>query len=297
MRTVRLALVPLMIALVAPVPAQAQFGGLVKKAAEKAAGKAVEQAGKKTVNAAEERTCSPLEFDNTMVELTSERVDQVVKGLQARARAGGAKRDALVKRRAAAEARLADLENSGTMRDAAESEREWKRCRDEQFQEIIEKRIGDNGGAAAMSPQFMRAMREHNDKIEAAQAKGDTARANALQDSTLLVYYKVYAPTKADSAAADAKCGPPPKASRRIVERDSLRREVRTLGDQIREIDEDAEDEVSKASGMTRTQLAMAIERLRMATEREMAVCRYSKAERDAIAARKEELQKLLNTE
>ena len=274
---------------VAPA-AHAQFGGLAKKALEKAVEKKVET--RTAGAAAESPSCRQVTFDRTTVELTSERLDKVITALKA-ADAGpaGAKRRDLVSQRDAAEARLEELENDAGLQRAQDSEREFRDCRNEAFQELMSARVEKEG--AGLSAKYMQAMREHNAKIAAALAKEDTIKANALQDSTYYVLSLVVAPTSADSAAVEKKCGKPPRASRRLAERDSLRVVVRELNDEIRAADEDAEDAMVKASGMTATQLAMARERLTMFV-RESRACGFTKVEADAIAARKAELEKLL---
>ena len=274
----------------APAAAHAQFGGLAKKALEKAVEKKVEQ--KTTAAAAESPSCRQVTFDRTTVELTSERLDKVVRALQAAdASPAGAKRRELVAQRDAAEARLEELENDEGIRRAQDSQREYASCRNEAFSDIVNARVEKEG--AGFSAKYMQALREHQGRIAAALATNDTITANALQDSTYYVLTLVVAPTASDSAAVAKKCGKEPRPSRRVAERDSLRVAVRELNDEIRAVDEDAEDAMVKASGMTATQLAMARERVTMFI-RESRTCGFTKAEADAIGARKAELEKLL---
>lgn len=285
--------------LASPAVAHAQFGGLAKKALEKAVEKKVEsktnpadtsRGGRAAGN--DSPACREVTFDRTTVELTAERVDKVVKALQAAASTpAGARRRELVAQRDAAEARLRELEADEGISRAQESEREYRSCRDDAFGEIVNARMEKEG--AGLSAKYMQAMREHQEKISAAYSRGDSVRAVALQDSTFYVLSKIVAPTAADSAVVEKKCGKAPRPSRRLAERDSLRVAVRELNDEIRAADEDAEDDMVKASGLTATQLAMARERMAMFVHAGK-TCGFTKVEMDAIAARSAELKTLL---
>lgn len=274
--------------LATPAVAHAQLGGLMKRAAEKALEKKAGGASEGQGSSA----CRNVRFDRTVVELTPARLDGIVKALEA-ASAGpaGAKRKALQAELDAAEARLNELQGDPSLSRAQDSEREWKSCRQEAYQSIVSARAEKEG--AGITTKWMKATREHNERIAAAHARGDSVHAAALTDSTYLVMANVIAPTAADSAAVDKRCGKPPRISRRVAERDSLRVAVRELEDEIRALDEDAEDEMARASGLTATQLAMARERLTMFV-RENSTCGFTKAELDAIAARRAELEPLL---
>ena len=273
-----------------PGVAHAQLGGLAKRAAQKALEKKAEQ--KVTGTGDESAACRNVTFDRTTVELTEERVDAIIKALNsAYAGAKGARRRELQSNVDAAEARLQELENDPTVQKAQDSEAEYKSCRQDAFQQIVNARVEKEG--QGIMTKYMAAMRVHNEKIAAAQARGDTVKANALQDSTWQVMMTVVTPTAADSAVVQKKCGNPPRPSRRAAERDSLRTAVREMNDEIRAMDEDAEDAMLKTSGLTATQLAMARERLTMFVK-EKKSCGFTKVEVDAIGARRAELEKLL---
>lgn len=282
--------------LVLPAAGHAQLGGLMKKAKEKAA----EQIDKKTDGTAQQSgamqpagSCGYVPtFDNVTIELNAANLDKVAKALQA-VRTAGEKngRNALAARVQADRARLEELDNDPSLREAENSRHEWESCRNETFQEIINKRIQDKG--MGLSPEYMKAMREHQEKIAAAEQRGDVNGAKALQDSTWYAISKVVAPTPQDSAAVNAKCGKPPRASRRAAERDSLQRTVREMSDSVRVLDEDAEDQIRSASGLTPRQVAAARERLEAYLKSGRA-CGFTKTEVDAINPRKAELEKLI---
>ena len=278
--------------LVAPAVAHAQLGGLAKRAAQRALEKKTEQTVVDKTVGNDSPACRNVTFDRTTVELTPARLDGIVKALNA-ANDGpnGAKRRELRSQLDAAEARLEELRNDQSLQKAEDSQREYKSCRQDAFQEIVNKRMEAEG--QGLMTKYMQAMRVHNEKIAAAQAKGDTIKANALQDSTWQVMMTVVTPTAADSVAVAKKCGNPPRVSRRVAERDSLAVAVREMNDELRAMDEDAEDAMLKASGLTATQFAAARERLTVFM-RLKGNCGYTKVEVDAISARRAELEKLL---
>lgn len=288
---VKLAVALTAIALAAP--AQAQFGGLVKKAKEKAAkavaGDAAQQSG--VMQPAGSCGITPT-FDATTIELNASNLDKVVKAFTAVRTAGDKNgRNKLAAQRDGDRARLEELESDRSVSEAEESQRQYNECRQQAYSEIMQKHAAEKG--PGIMADYSRALRTHNDKIAAYEAKGDTAHANALKDSTYTVIMTVVGATPQDSAAVDAKCGKPPRASKRVAERDSLRRVVREESDSIRVLDEDAEDRVRAASGLTNRQLAAARERIETYL-RNGQPCGFTKSEVDALNARKSELQKLM---
>ncbi len=280
------------VALAAPAPANAQFGSLVKKAKEKAAqaaaGSAAQQAGMQPAGSC---GVTPT-FAATTLELNAANLDQVVKAFTAIRTAGDKSgRNKLATQRDADRARLEELESDRSVSEAENSQREYNECRQQAYSEIMQRHAAEKG--PGIMADYSRALRTHNDKIAAYEAKGDTAHANALKDSTYTVIMTVVGATPQDSAAVDAKCGKPPRASKRVAERDSLRRVVREESDSIRVLDEDAEDQVRAASGLTNRQLAAARERIETYL-RNGQPCGFTKSEVDALNARKSELQKVM---
>lgn len=278
-------------ALALPAPAHAQFGGLVKKAKEKAAkavaGNAAQQSGVMQPSCGITPT-----FDATTIELNASNLDKVVKALETIRTAGDKNgRNKLAAQRDADQARLEELERDPSVSGAEDSQRQYNECRQQAFNEVMQKHVAEKG--SGIMADYMRAMRTHNDRIAAYEAKGDTAHANALRDSTYTVMMNAFGATAQDSAAIDAKCGKPPRPSKRVAERDSLRRVVREEGDSIRVLDENADDEVRSASGLTGSQLAAARERI-LTYLRNSQACGFTKEEYDALGARKSELQKLM---
>lgn len=280
------------IALAAPTPAHAQFGGLIKKAKEKAAQAAAGSAAQQSMQPASSCGGAAPTFDATTIELNASNLDKVIKALDA-VRSAGEKsgRNKLAAQRDGDQARLEELERDPAVSGAESSQREYNECRQQAFNEVMQKHVAEKG--PGIMADYMRAMRTHNDRIAAYRAKGDTAHANALQDSTYTVMVNAMGATPQDSVAIDAKCGKPPRPSKRVAERDSLRRVVREEGDSIRVLDENAEDQVRSVSGLTAGQVAAARERI-LTYLHNSGACGFTKAEYDAMAARKSELQKLM---
>jgi hypothetical protein len=276
----------------APAAAHAQLGGLAKRAAQRALEKKAEKTVVDKTVGDESPSCRRVEFDRTTVELTPERLDKIIAALEsAYSGSAGTKRKALRSDLDAAEARLQELEADPNVQKAEDAQREYRSCRQEAFQEVVSKRVEQEG--QGIMTKYMQAMRVHNEKIAAAQAKGDTARANALTDSTWQVMTQVVQPTSADSAMVDRKCGKPPRPSRRAAERDSLRTAVREMNDELRSMDEDLEDGMLRKTGLTAAQFAMAKERL-VTFVKQKRTCGFTKGEADGISERKDKLDALL---
>lgn len=282
--------------LMVPIAANAQFGGALRRARERAAnaiaGQAVQSATSPGQPAQAAQNCPSPTFDATMIELNSGNLDKFIRGLNAIQSAGEHNgRNTLARQLEADRARLEELESDPAISQAEQSQNEYQSCRQNAFNDILQARMQQMG--PNIMTQYMRAMREHQERIAAARQRGDTLAAKQMEDSSWAVMSSVVATTHEDSVAVDGKCGRPPRVSRRVAERDSLRTVVREVGDSIRVLDEDAEDAVRGATGMTNRQFAMARERIEMFLSGN--TCPFSGAERSAIDARKAELQRLLN--
>ncbi len=275
----------------APRPAAAQFGGLIRRAAEKALDKGANKADDNTAN---QPGCTPT-FDKETVELTGDRLDKLIKGQQAQAAAGAkAGRGALVSQRDQVEARVDDLEGDPSLERAKRNQEEWQECRMKTWGENMQKKVGSNPMAfMAGNPEAQRRVRELNERAAAAERKGDTTQAKIIRDSTTYAFMGGPQMSAEDSIAAEKKCGKAPAPSRKQAELDSLRIVRRDLDDKIRAIDEDNDDVLYKESGMTRKQVAMALERIKMFLASKSTPCGFSKTEIDAIRQRKDALAAL----
>ena len=278
--------------------ATAQLGGLVKKARDKAVESQVEKRVGATTSASAD--AAP-KFDDTTVELTNERVAQMIRGLSA-GRAILEARTPLFARRDEAYKRRAELSDANEKAlDAYTVKRdESQRCRSnamyasrETRRKATDARNKELSAKAMNDPAYRQKIMELMPKITAAQQKGDTAEVKKLMAQMGVGEDD----TKADTAAADAKCGKEPAKPAALVEMDKLDADAQKLSDDIRKMEEQAAATEQKESGLTERQFMMARERI----EAYLSAVKYkanpggfSAAERDALGARRADLEKVM---
>jgi len=237
-------------------PAQAQIGGLVKKARDAATKKAGDETG---VNAQLEG--EDVTYTEVILELTPQRVDKVIAGLQA-SRAKLAGRPALVDKRDAAATRAADLNdrNRKDLDATAEKRQQVASCRSEEFTKREDAR-GESLSARVMSdPALLKQFQDVSARMAQAQMQGDTAAIRKIGAEL----QQFTAPTAADSAAVDKTCGAPVPLSAVEKEIQSLQAQVSQLDEQLRSMEAAAAQAGGASSGMNERQFAMARERLEM---------------------------------
>lgn len=276
------------------LPADAQLGGLAKKLKEKAAQAAAEKAG--LDKATGDNAAKPPTYDDVIVELTSPRVDALLRGLEAQQRVltadGGI--PAILKQREAIEAQLPSLnERANAVSTGYENARNrWSECNSD-TRRALEKVHEDE--ARKMVANMVANPAAAGDRAQRA-AGWQQAIAKAIADNDTLgikkataEYYKIWGVdlTK-DDAAVKAKCGDAPAKPSAMVELDRVSARRDSLDVQARAIENRAVLEGSKASGLTEQQFAMARERAQMAVTGTRT--RFSKGELAAIDAKKAEL-------
>jgi hypothetical protein len=278
--------------------ATAQLGGLVKKARDKA----IESQVEKRVGAgsASSADAAP-KFDETTVELTSDRVAQMLRGLQA-GRAVLDTRAPLNERRDEAYKKREPLWNANQKAyDAYLVKRdETQRCRNdameasrEKRQKVTDARNKELSAKAMNDPAFRQKIMELTPKLAAAQQKGDTVELKRLMAQMGVAEDD----TKADTAAADAKCGKEVAKPAFLVETDRLDALAQKLTDEIRQIEEKAASTEQKESGLNERQFMMARERI----EAYLSAMKYngkprgfSPNELDALGSRRADLEKVM---
>lgn len=292
MRPVRVALVAAL-ALI-PATTSAQLGGLARRAADKAAAKAVE---KKIDRATSERPAPA--FDNEVLELTERRIDQVVRGLRAwnDARAKADVPGAIRAHEAAQARQLAYAERYTDQRTEWQ-QRNWKidACRDQAFGEQNDRnqaQIEKGMEAVRRDPAKMTAMSaksvEWAPRLAALQQQGDTAgyirgMLQMQQELAAIGGFKV----EVDSGAVTAKCGTVAPKPAWLAAWDSTEVETRKAGDRVREAETAGSAEAAAASGMTERQFAIARERVESFVHG--GGMGFSRRERDALTPRRAEL-------
>ena len=286
----------------------AQLGGFVKKAKDKVVQQQVEKQVEKHVNPGASDPGAPPTFDDATVELTNDRISQIITGLSAgRAVLDGANgspsRATLVGRRDQAAHQSAELsqQNSNAF-DAYYQKRDAsQRCRNDAIHASREKRDAANDQrnkelqAKAMSdPAFREKIMAITQKMAVAQQKGDTAEVHRL-----MIELNGGSPesANADSLAADKACGSIPPQPAAMVQADKLNAQANMLSEEIRLLEEKAAETEVKESKLNQRQYQMARERI----EAYLSAMKYksqprgfSGAELDALGARRADLEKVM---
>ena len=282
--------------------ASAQLGGLAKKAR----GRIVDQQVEKRTTTASDPGAAP-RFDDVTVELTSERVAQMIRGLSAgRAVLDGANgapsRAQLVARRdEAARQRAALSDQNSKVFDAYYQKRDAsQRCRNDAVSASRQKRQQGNDQrqkefqAKVMSdPAFRDKAVAIGQKAAVAQQRGDTAEMRRL----MAELGAVADDPKADSLAADKACGTVPPVPAAMAQADQLDAQATALTDQIRQLEEKSAATEVKESGLTERQFLMARERAEAflsAVKYKSQPRGFSGAEVEALGARRADLEKVM---
>lgn len=286
----------LIVSLVAPATAAAQFGNLTKKAKEKAAAEAAKAAG--ITPAA---TSGKPKFDNTILELTPKVVNQAIAGLKVRASTKDAKGRSSAELRRQADALYKEAEELNRDRSDERFQYNNKRgeaqqCHDEYMRSAKDKAMQEAqqkmmaGGNLNMT--FMTEFGRLSGELSQAYGAADTAKAQKLEaDLYKMLGYDI----KAVKAKADAACHIPAMPAW-MARADSVSAESNKLYGEARALEEKSNAAAVEASGLTSEQLMMAIERLtayaQSPSARGMYV--YSPDEENAIKARLAEIKPLV---
>lgn len=286
------AIVPAFVALLLVAPAaQAQFGGLIKRAvAGKAADKVEDKVGPKAPAAGGEA------FSATTLQ-------QVIAGARA-TNAVMEHQKELEQRRNAVETELGSLshQNDGTRNAYAQANEKILDCRQLSFSQSSKQRDAQMKARMTADPQNMARMQivaaKYGKVMSDAQARGDTAAlARAQLDMQReLMGSDIYAMARSDTAAADAKCGKLPKKPAALAAEDQKRAEAAALDDSIRTAEAQAVNAGAQASGMDKVRYLELRERLASimsAVDGERLSVSYSDQEMDLVKQHQSELDPL----
>lgn len=290
----RSALAGLLGAVLLPGPVGAQIPNVRRRAQDAA----VRAAGVDTQPNPCRRT---VVFDSVMLELTSPRLEQVLKGLRARrqvlnGRRGAPSWNAMVTQRDAAANAAADLlDRKGPEMDAyRERLNRITQCRDSAFSEKRQAKREASMQRTMTDPDFMRQTTELAVRVAEAQQKGDTAEMMRLNGQLVAL---LEGGTREDTLAVDRHCGRLPAPPASLTQLDSLQALQDTLNAQLQRREQEAASVAIGASGLTAQQMAMGQERAEMFLAQaaaEGALCGFSPAERAALKAEQAELDELL---
>jgi len=244
------------IALAAAAPARAGIRDLVKKAKDKAA-----QATGKKEEAAAPAPADKVEFNDVILELTKARLERIVAAFNA-ASAASAGRPALAEKlnQASFERHEVFQKNEEAIRATRGKRDDVEVCYHDGYQEAHDRRSEEFQQKALTDPaireKFTRAAQEHN----AAVARGDSAAIQKVQETML----SVIAPTHEDTLQVRQKCGPIPPRLAAEDKLDALDKQIASLSEQIRAVDEKVSEAQAEGGQLDRKQFAMAAERIQM---------------------------------
>ena len=284
----------LIVSFLAPATAAAQFGNITKKAKEKAAAEAAKAVGAKPAE-----TSGALKFDNTMLELTTPVVNQLIAGLKVRANSRDAQGRSSADLRRQAGAMYTEAENLN--RDRSDERFQYnnkageaKSCRDEYLQSAKDKAMqaAQNkmmaGGNLNMT--FMTELGRVQGEMSQAINDGDTTKYKKLEaDMYKMLGYDI----KAETAKADAMCKMPQMPAW-MARADSLNEASNRLYNQAREMEEKSNAAAIKASGLTAEQFAMGVERVTAYCAGGGGLWRFSTNEEAALKAATAQLKPLV---
>lgn len=285
----------LALALLLPVGAQAQFGGIMRRAAGAATDRLADRAGDKAAREASLAACGrETSYSAVNPELTADLLDKLLRGLEAQARAGNGKgRDELQTQRDELRARIDALRGNQASRDARS---DWLECRNEYWEDMFLQKYNGNPVQFALDPERQKRARETEERAAAAEARGDSTRAKAIRDSTAYNYFSDLGYSKEDSVALDTKCGKAPAPSKQEVERDELRKQLRAIDEKLADIDADNSGILYKESGLPAAQIGNIKDRASawVYSPYTKPPCGYSRSEQRALDDRAERLRKVL---
>ena len=288
--------------------AHAQLGGLVKKAKDRVVEQQVANQVDKRVNSSASDPGAPPKFDDVTVELTNDRVAQIIRGLTAgRAVLDGANgspsRATLIAQRDQAANQSADLaqKNSKAIEAYTVKRDESQRCRNnaihasrEKRQQANDQRMKELQAKAMSDPAFREKAIAMAQKMAVAQQKGDTAEVRRL-----MIELNGGAPESdsVDSLAADKACGSLPAQPAAMVQSEKLNALANKLTESIRQLEEQAAETEVKESKLSERQYQMARERI----EAYLSAMKYnsqprgfSAGELQALGARRADLEKVM---
>jgi hypothetical protein len=274
--------------LVLASPASAARIGIPKKVKDTVS-KSAEQKASPQAQAAEEQVV----FDDLILELTEERIGAVLAACGRVAAVSGGRPPLVARLDKANEERskLFDkyeekIRNDQNKRDEVEGCRhqELSAIRDRKMQEYSQRALTD----PALRDKYAKLAMQYN----AAAAQGDSTAIQTMQDAMA----EEVLPSKEDSAKVWKDCGTMPPVSAEEKKLDAFDKEIASLNEQIRAIDQKiAAEQSSEKGAFTREQWAMAIERIQMYVsakkqKRKDASRGYSDAEVQAMDKHLEEL-------
>jgi len=243
------------IALTVAPSAHAGFGDLVKKAKDKATKKAEVQEEEAAPGGDDQ-----VVFDAYVLELTDQRLGNIVSAYQKAGAAEGA-RGAFVAKVTKIETERSDLldKHWEKIQQMQQKRDDVEGCIQSGFKQAEERRLKEYAERALTDPallaKYSRVAQENNAKI----AQGDTTAMKRANQAII----EEMVPTREDSAAVRQKCGPVPPPLPSEIALAKLDKDLAAANDNLRAYDKKVAETQADTSGMNGGQFATALERIR----------------------------------
>ena len=274
----------------APTTSQAQFGGLINKAKEKAA----QQAGDKMGPVAPGEQVSDDLLGKVITGATA--ADRVLTDrdkVQAQRDAKNKELSALIEKNESVHAAYNTTNSKITeCRDASFSQIE--KARNEKLQAQMKEKQQDPAFIGKMQLLSMKYARQMAD----AQQKQDPVALQKVQRDMMMevIGIDMFAEVKKDTAATDAKCGKQPAMPASLTQEEKLRADVRVADDSIRTLEAKAMNVGAQASGLEQIRYMQLKERTLSILDKvngKTNSARFADDEMAAVQKHKADLEKL----
>lgn len=201
----------------------------------------------------------PPVFDEYVLELTEARVVGMLSACKKSAEALAARQPIVDNLNQVSDERAKlDQKEGEKVRDLQRKRGDVEVCYHDEYQKYLEKRRQELSAKAMSDPSSMQELSKLIQEQAMAQAKGDTA---GVQRTTAAMM-KWGAPTHDDTLAVKKKCGPIPPHSAAEDQLVAYDKQIASLNEQLRQMDERAAKEQAKATGMNEQQWGGARERI-----------------------------------
>ncbi len=198
-------------------------------------------------------------FDEVTLELTNSRLDAMLSACKKAADAA-AGRPALVEKlnKTSDERGKLDEKQGEAVRELQRKRGDVEVCYHDEYHKLMDKRRQEYAAKATTDPAILQKFSQLAQEQAMANAKGDTASLQRINDAMM----QMMALTKDDSLRVKQKCGPIPPHSAAEDQLEAFDKQIASLNEQIRVVDENVAKALAKAGGMTQEQWGVARERL-----------------------------------
>ena len=276
------------------VPADAQFGGLIKKAKEKVAEKGVDKAAEKVA------PVTPGE------QLTDDLLSKVITGAQAADRMLG-ERDRVQASREAKNKELSVVvdKNQPVHRAYDEANSKILDCRSSSFHSLDEARrkkydakVKEMQSDPALLGKMQLVAMKYSQQMADAQKKQDPVALTKVQMAMMneVACTDVFADMKKDSVLTDAKCGKVPAFPASLLQEERLRKDMAAADDSIRTLEAKAVNVGAQASGLEQVRYLQLKERTLSIMNRvagQGAKAKFGDEETEAVKKRLSDLERV----